>query len=64
MSEKLISLIKTVELNTKLLLNCFADVDQVTAEKRISDKTNSMIFLLIHLIDARYYFINILGSRF
>jgi uncharacterized damage-inducible protein DinB len=62
MNEKIISLFKTAELNTRLLLNCFANVDEATAGKRISNKTNSMIFLLIHLIDAKYHFINLLDA--
>lgn len=63
MNEKLISLIKTIELNSRLVNNCFENIDQSTAENRINNKTNSMIFILIHLVDARYFFLKIIGSE-
>jgi len=50
-----------LKLNTNLLLNCFSDIDDETAQKRLSEGTNNMVFIACHLVDARYYLAGTLG---
>jgi len=48
-------------LNNRLLKNAIYDVDDELAEKRINNSTNSIKFLLCHLIDARYHIASLIG---
>ena len=51
----------TYKVNSTLLLNSFKDVDEKIALKRPNKKTNSMMFLALHLIDARNFILTQLG---
>lgn len=51
------------KINSALFFNAFKDIDNKTASKRPNGKTNSMIFLALHSVDARYYILNLLGSK-
>lgn len=51
----------TLKVNTRLCINCFKDVDENIAQKRISDSVNSMSFILVHMLDARYFMARIAG---
>ena len=51
----------TLKLNTKLCTNCFIGIDEKLASERVTDKVNSMSFILIHMLDARYYMAKIAG---
>lgn len=64
MDPRLAPLAHTLELNTRLVLNCLAGVDGPTARRRITPDTNSMAFLLAHLADARHFLANTLGVPF
>lgn len=55
--------ISIFKVNSALFVNAFKDVDDATASKRPNEKTNSMIFLALHSVDARYYILNLLGSK-
>ncbi|MBI1938006.1 MAG: DinB family protein [Ignavibacteriales bacterium] len=55
--------ISIFKINSALFVNVFKDVDDETASKRPNEKTNSMIFLALHSADARYYILNLLGSK-
>lgn len=50
-------------LNTKLFLNCLKEVDDKSAYKRFNKITNNLIFIAIHLLDARYYICNYIGAK-
>lgn len=63
MDPRLTPLHTQLELNHRLLVNCFAGVDEVTAARRGAGKTNSMIFLAAHLVEARHYLLGILGGE-
>lgn len=55
--------ISIFKVNSALFANAFKDVDDKTASKRPNEKTNSMIFLVLHSVDSRYYILNLLGSK-
>ena len=50
------------DLNTDLVLNCVADVDDAAATRRSHSGGNSIAYLLAHLIDCRYVAADLLGS--
>jgi uncharacterized damage-inducible protein DinB len=52
-----------LKLNTRLYLNCLADVDDETAGRRPSGATNSLAFLALHLLDSRCYLARFIGSE-
>jgi uncharacterized damage-inducible protein DinB len=54
-------LVHTLELNTRLLLNALEDIDDETARKRPSERTNHALFLACHLVDSRHYLARALG---
>lgn len=49
-------------LNTDLVVNCFAGVDDATAWKQVSGDTNHMAFVLAHLITARHLIADAFGA--
>lgn len=49
-------------LNTGLLLNCIRGVTDDHAAARITGATNSIGFLVAHLIDTRHYLADLLGA--
>lgn len=53
---------KVLRLNSRLLRNCLAGVDDVTARIRLEGRTNSLAFLALHLEDARHYLCRYLGG--
>ncbi len=55
--------ISIFKVNSTLFANAFKDVDNETASTRPNEKTNSMIFLALHSVDARYYILNLLGTK-
>ena len=56
-------LAKILDLNTRLFINCLDGIDDATAQKRIKMDTNSMTFIVCHLIDARYYLAGIINLK-
>ncbi len=56
-----LSLHKTITLNTVLFNNVLRNVDNKTAQKLLSDSTNSIIYIALHMIDGRYYILDYLG---
>lgn len=61
MDPRLAPLAHTLRLNTHLLQNCLAGVDDSTARRRVTPDTNSMAFLVAHLTDARHFLADLLG---
>lgn len=51
-----------VALNSRLLRNSLADVEEVAARRRPADGVNSMAFIAVHLVDARHYLVRHLGG--
>lgn len=51
-----------LRLNTELLLNCLEGLDEQAAEQRGTPRTNSIAFLVAHLVDARHFIASVLGA--
>ena len=49
------------KVNSTLLINKFKDVTEEFSLKRPNKKTNSMMFVLLHTIDARYFLLKYIG---
>jgi uncharacterized damage-inducible protein DinB len=62
MSSRAASLGALLRLNTRLLLNCFDQVTDEQAARRVVPQVNSMAFLAAHLIDTRHELLDILGG--
>ena len=63
MHPKMISHAAVLKLNKKLFENCLADVDEQTGQRRPNERTNNMIFLAVHIVDARYFLARMLGAE-
>ena len=50
-----------LRLNTRLYLNCIADVSDADARRRPNERTNSLAFIACHVLDARHYLARYLG---
>lgn len=61
MDPRIAPLAHTLFLNTRLLQNCLAGVDDSLARRRVTPATNSMAFLVAHLADARHFLADLLG---
>ena len=53
----------TIELNTRLIRNCFEGVDDKLANRRINESTNPMAFISLHALEARYFLTKLLGTK-
>jgi uncharacterized damage-inducible protein DinB len=51
-----------LRLNTGLLLNCVEGLDDTVAGRRVTDRTNSIAFLTVHLVKSRHHIAGILGA--
>lgn len=56
-------LVSIYRVNSNLLINSFKDVSEELSLKRPNKRTNSMMFLLLHTIDARYYMMKQFGVK-
>jgi uncharacterized damage-inducible protein DinB len=56
-----IPLREILQLNTALFDHCLEGVDDALARKKVDAKTNSMLFIAVHLLDARFYMAESLG---
>jgi hypothetical protein len=63
MHPKMISHAAVLKMNKKLFENCLADVDEQTGQRRPNERTNNMIFLAVHIVDARYFLARMLGAE-
>jgi uncharacterized damage-inducible protein DinB len=51
-----------LRLNTELLLNCLAGLDDAMAALRLTPSTNNAAFLVAHLVDSRHFLAATLGA--
>lgn len=49
------------KVNSTLLINTFNDVTEEFSLRRPNKKTNSMMFVLLHTMDARYFLLRNIG---
>ena len=62
MMPELLPLYNTMKLNSNLFASCVEDLNSEQSAARLNENTNSIIFLLCHILGARYYLSNYLGS--
>jgi uncharacterized damage-inducible protein DinB len=55
MPEPLSTLLAIFRMNTALVKNCLRGVDDSLAARRPNEHTNSLAFLALHIVDARYW---------
>jgi hypothetical protein len=55
-------LLTQTRLNTRLFLNALDGLDEEQAKRRASVETNNVLFTVCHLLDARYFLANLLGT--
>lgn len=60
---RIVPMVSTFRLDTRLLVNCFDGVDDEKALHRPSDEVNNMAFVAAHLTDSRRYLANMLGPE-
>lgn len=60
---RIVPIVAVFRLDTRLLVNCFAGVDDAKALHRPSDEVNNMAFVAAHLADSRRYLANMLGPE-
>jgi hypothetical protein len=51
------------KINSLLLINSFQNVEEATSLKRANKKPNSMMFLALHIIDARCFLLSQFGRK-
>lgn len=56
-------LVAILRTNTRLFLNCLRNVDDATGTTRVSNRTNHLTFIAVHLVDARDYLLGTLGGE-
>jgi uncharacterized damage-inducible protein DinB len=57
------SIISIYKTNSTLLINSFAKVTEADSLKRPNKKTNSMIFIALHVLDARCFILTQIGLK-
>lgn len=62
MNSVLLPLQTIVELNTRLFKNCLAEVPDEVAAHIVAEGTNTMIFVAVHLLDARIFMADVAGT--
>ncbi|HOI28984.1 MAG TPA: DinB family protein [Melioribacteraceae bacterium] len=62
MKNRIDYLISIYNTNAKLLINSFAKVTEADSLKRPNRKTNSMIFIALHILDARCFILTQIGK--
>lgn len=50
-----------LRMHTRLYLNCLDGVDDEEAGRRPGERTNSLAFLALHLVDSRHFAARLLG---
>jgi uncharacterized damage-inducible protein DinB len=61
MNPSLVPLHAILALNTRLFRNCFIDVSDEMAGRIITERTNTMIFIALHCLDARVFIAEVAG---
>ena len=62
MHPSVIPLAAVFRLNTELLLNCLEGLDDPIAQQRGTSRTNSVAFLVAHLVESRHFIAALLGA--
>ena len=62
MNSKLEPVISIYNTNSKLFINSFDNVTETDSLKRPNKRTNSMIFITLHILDARCFMLTQIGK--
>jgi uncharacterized damage-inducible protein DinB len=62
MHPSVLAIAAMLRLNTELLLNCLQDLDDDRARQRGGGRTNSIAFLVAHLVESRHFIASVLGA--
>lgn len=62
MKNRIDYMISIYNTNSKLFINSFAKVTEADSLKRPNRKTNSMIFIALHILDARCFILTQIGK--
>ena len=62
MNSKLEPVISIYNTNSKLFINSFDEVTEADSLKRPNKRTNSMIFIALHILDARCFMLTQIGK--
>ena len=62
MGSQVAPLYEILRLNERLFLNTLDGVDEDTAQKQPAEGVNNMVFIAVHLLDARCYLARMLGA--
>jgi len=62
MNSVLLPLHTIVQLNTRLFRNCLADVPEDIAARCVAKGTNTILFVAVHLFDARIFMADTAGT--
>lgn len=63
MDPRMRPVIDILKLNAGLFQKALEGVDQATSERRPNDHTNSLAFLVCHVLDARFYLVKLAGHE-
>jgi len=63
MNSALKPVVSILTVNSILLVNSLKDVSEELSLKRPNKKTNSMMFVLLHTLDARFFMLKELGVK-
>lgn len=61
MDTRVVPLHHILQLNTRLFLNCLDEVSDEAARWRPGESSNSLVYVALHLHDARHYLARFLG---
>ena len=66
MNDRIVALNEQLSLNTRLFLTSLEGVDDAVARRRPGEKTNNnnMVFIALHLVDARSFLARYVGLDF
>ncbi len=62
MDQRIAPLTAILRLNTRLFVNCLEGMTDDTAASRPSASTNSAAFVAVHVAEARFFLLNMLGA--
>lgn len=62
MIPSVLPLARLAEVNDRLFVNALDGVTDDRARERPTDQTNSIAFVAVHIVDARYFLTKMLGS--
>ena len=63
MDPRIVPLAQILRLNTKLFRNCLDGVTDEKAAMRPSASTNSAVFVAVHVAEARFFLLEMLGAK-